>query len=74
MHSEELPLEFMMNALRLQKPIPLTLFTQRTRLEPHAISSWLKTIKKGKLLKLENNHLIVLPLGHQFLNELLMEL
>ncbi|WP_100622938.1 radical SAM family heme chaperone HemW [Candidatus Coxiella mudrowiae] len=74
LHPEELPLEFMMNALRLQKPIPLTLFTQRTRLEPHAISSWLKTIKKGKLLKLENNHLIVLPLGHQFLNELLMEL
>ncbi len=43
-------------------------------LNPHAISSCLKTSQKRKLLKLENNHLIVLPLSHQFLNELLMEI
>lgn len=74
LHQRELPVEFMMNALRLQKPIPLTLFTERTKLELNTISHWLKTTQKRKFLKLENNHLIVLPLGHQFLNEILIEL
>ncbi|WP_042525960.1 radical SAM family heme chaperone HemW [Coxiella burnetii] len=68
----ELPLEFMMNALRLQKPIPLTLFTERTGLSPSVLVPWLETAKERNLLQCDNKYLTVTPLGHRFLNELLI--
>jgi len=67
----ELPLEFMMNALRLEKPIPLDLFSQRTGLNLQDIDTPLKNACQHELLKIEKDCFIVTPLGKCHLNDLL---
>jgi len=68
---QELALEFMMNALRLQKPIPISLFEQRTGLSLQAIQIPLNKAHQQKLLAIENTHFIVTSQGKRYLNELL---
>ncbi len=67
----ELPLEFMMNALRLQKPIPHALFTQRTGLSKATLDPLLKSAFTRRLMSHQEQAWEVTTLGHRFLNELL---
>jgi putative oxygen-independent coproporphyrinogen III oxidase len=69
--AKELHLEFMMNVLRLQKPIPISLFAERTGLA-------FATLEKSIAIAIEKNLLIqdshsfqVTTFGKKFLNELL---
>jgi oxygen-independent coproporphyrinogen-3 oxidase len=73
---EELGFEFMMNALRLTGGFDLSLFEQRTGLNPSVISKQLNEAeKKGLLTQTLNaqHHIIIEPtiMGQRFLNELL---
>jgi oxygen-independent coproporphyrinogen-3 oxidase len=65
---EELPLEFMMNALRLQQPFALSLFSERT-LQPFGpIQPMLSTGQEQGLLQLDAETLATTKLGQHFLN------
>lgn len=68
---EELALEFLLNALRLHQPIPISLFEERTQL-PFATfdTHWQKAITAG-LLERHSQHINTTPLGKRFLNDLL---
>ncbi|WP_423063966.1 radical SAM family heme chaperone HemW [Candidiatus Paracoxiella cheracis] len=68
---QELPLEFMMNALRLQKPITIDLFIERTGLDLQTIKAPLTQAQDNGFLLLENNSLITTPMGKRYLNEVL---
>ncbi|MDP1574054.1 MAG: radical SAM family heme chaperone HemW [Coxiellaceae bacterium] len=68
---DQLPLEFMMNALRLNQPIGIDLFEIRTGLPFSLIENPLKKAIKNNLLQVENNHFLVTDHGKLFLNELL---
>lgn len=68
---EDLPLEFMMNALRLFQPIPIALFEKRTGLPFSVIEKQIARALSEELLHIENNCLCVTDRGHLFLNELL---
>lgn len=69
--ADELLLEFMMNALRLQQKIPLALITERTGLTQEFIQQALFKIPHQEMLTIEDNQLSITALGHRFLNELL---
>lgn len=67
----ELPLEFMMNALRLHQPIPIALFESRTGLIFSVIEKPIQqAIDKG-LLTLTETHFQITHTGYLFLNDLL---
>jgi oxygen-independent coproporphyrinogen-3 oxidase len=68
---EELPFEFMLNALRLVEGFPATLFTQRTGLPLAVIEPQLAAAEARGLL--ERDHATIRPTakGARFLNELL---
>lgn len=68
---QELPLEFMMNALRLNKPIPISLFEQRTGREFANIRNTIQIAIDKELLEIIAQYLVVTTLGKKFLNELL---
>ena len=69
--AEELPFEFMMNALRLIDGFELRLFAERTGLPVHALHKPLDTAERAGLI--ERDHLRVRPTlrGQRFLNDLL---
>lgn len=67
----QLPFEFMLNALRLQKPIPITLFKERTGLEINAIAPILKNAQTKELLEWNDEYLLPTTLGRRFLNDLI---
>lgn len=67
----ERPLEFMLNALRLPRGIPIELFEKRTLLSIHSISSILENAEKKELLEITNQKIIPTALGKQFLNDLI---
>ena len=68
---KELPLEFMMNALRLMQPIAIEMFEVRTGLKFSVIEKEIaKAIEMG-FLKLEKNYFQVTKKGYLFLNEFL---
>lgn len=69
--SAELPLEFMMNALRLFQPVSLKLFYERTGLSYSTIENHVKKAITHDLLTMKNNEIRVTNKGHLFLNELL---
>ncbi len=69
--SEELPFEFMMNALRLNQPIPIELFTERTGLSLKIIEKPLDKLTQDELLFLSPSHFNKTPLGEKFLNNVL---
>ena len=68
---DELPLEFMMNALRLQQGVSTALFEQRTGLCLAQIESSLQQARGRGLLDSNPDKLLPTAQGHRFLNDLL---
>jgi oxygen-independent coproporphyrinogen-3 oxidase len=68
---EELPFEFMMNALRLSDGVPAPLFTERTGLSLEGIADQLKQARRVGLLDPAPDRLRATARGLRFLNELL---
>jgi oxygen-independent coproporphyrinogen-3 oxidase len=69
--AEDLPGEFMMNALRLTAGVPLGLFAERTGLPLAAIEKSALAGRQQGLLEVVNNRLRPTPLGRRFLNRLI---
>ena len=69
--AEELPFEFMMNALRLIDGVELRLFAERTGVPVHALRKPLDAAERSGLI--ERDHVRVRPTlrGQRFLNDLL---
>jgi len=65
----ELPLEFMMNALRLSGGVPENLFTERTGLPLSVVEVKLESLRKDRLL--ERGRIQATELGQRYLNSLL---
>ena len=68
---EELPIEFMLNALRLNAGVPSELFTQRTGLALSLIAPQLEQARERGLLEADPARLQPSELGRRFLNDLL---
>jgi putative oxygen-independent coproporphyrinogen III oxidase len=68
----ELPFEFMMNALRLNKGFPRRLFAERTGLPFEATEAGLLEAVKQGFIKVDGETLRPTIRGRHFLNELLM--
>ncbi|AHI29023.1 radical SAM family heme chaperone HemW [Marinobacter similis] len=66
---EDLPLEFLMNALRLTEGVEETLFTERTGLPLSSVAVKLEQLRDEKLL--ERHRLQASDLGQRYLNSLL---
>ncbi|MDI9246530.1 radical SAM family heme chaperone HemW [Marinobacter sp. CHS3-4] len=66
---DELPLEFMMNALRLTEGVPEGLFTERTGLPLDTVAVKLESLRQEQLL--ERHGLKTTELGQRYLNTLL---
>ncbi|MCW8997512.1 MAG: YggW family oxidoreductase, partial [Kangiellaceae bacterium] len=69
--AQELPLEFMMNALRLKKGVPRELFFNSTGILIEQISSQIKKACNGGLLQDDGAQLTPTEQGYRFLNQLL---
>lgn len=63
--------EFMLNALRLQQPIPISLFQQRTRLKLENIAFALTQAEALQLMSIQEQAFVVSPTGRRYLNDLL---
>lgn len=72
--SHQLLLEFLMNALRLEKKTPLTQITERTGLSAEYISDTLRNIKNKELIIVDQHYVATTDLGKRFLNQLLNDL
>jgi putative oxygen-independent coproporphyrinogen III oxidase len=68
----ELPLEFMMNALRLSAGVPAPSFTERTGLPLATIAEALASLRQRGLLAATPVRIQPTPRGLQYLNELLL--
>jgi len=68
---EDLPLEFMMNALRLYKKTTFRYFESRTGLQKNILNPWLEEAKKQGLLRVKTHSLRPTARGYRYLNELL---
>lgn len=68
---EELPLEFMMNAMRLNHGVPKQFFSDRTGVSLKAVQPALDKLTKLKLMEQPINNLSPTEKGQQFLNNLL---
>lgn len=66
--SEQLALEFMMNALRLTGSFDLSLFEQRTYLQLSSIRNKLDQLEAQELITLSRGQLQTTELGQRFLN------
>jgi len=67
--AEELPLEFLMNALRLREGVTESLFYERTGLPLSSVAVQLESLRDDKLLV--SDRLQATALGQRFLNSLL---
>ncbi len=67
---EDLPFEFMMNALRLREGVPLTLFRQRTGLAPATIEPLLARAQASGLLERRGGVVRASARGFDFLSDL----
>ncbi|XOV86128.1 MAG: radical SAM family heme chaperone HemW [Pseudomonadota bacterium] len=70
--TDELPLEFLMNALRLAGGFDLAAFTLATGLPSGTLDSFLASGVKRGLLDADGSHVRPTALGMQYLNDLLM--
>ncbi|WP_079434898.1 radical SAM family heme chaperone HemW [Zoogloea sp. LCSB751] len=70
--TDELPFEFMMNALRLNKGVPRRLFSERTGLPFEAAEEGLLKARQQGLIEIDDDTLRPSAKGRHFLNELLM--
>lgn len=68
---KDLPLEFMLNALRLNEGVPIRLFTERTGIKLAMIMPSLLILQKQGLITLNNSVLATTQLGKKFLNKCL---
>jgi oxygen-independent coproporphyrinogen-3 oxidase len=68
----ELPLEFMMNALRLSDGVPLRSFTERTGLPLAGIDAALASLRQRGFLSAAPDRIQPTASGLQFLNEVLL--
>lgn len=68
---QDLPAEFMMNALRLSKGVPTQTFTERTAISLAHIAPQLIRAQEKRLLDSDPRFLRATPLGQQFLNDLI---
>lgn len=71
--SEELPLEFLMNGLRLNAGFSEDIFTARTGLGLDSIESQLEQLIAKKLLQSNDGQISTTPMGKRFLNTILEE-
>ncbi|WP_295486228.1 radical SAM family heme chaperone HemW [uncultured Pseudomonas sp.] len=69
--SDELPFEFLMNALRLTEGVEAELFTQRTGLPLAQLAEARRAAEQKGLLRVEPERLAATPQGQLFLNDLL---
>ncbi|MBZ0096176.1 MAG: radical SAM family heme chaperone HemW [Sulfuricella sp.] len=69
--SDELPFEFMMNALRLTEGFPVSLFSARTGQSLTAVLPMLEEAQRRGLIERDALHIRPTALGQCFLNELL---
>ena len=70
---DELPFEFMMNALRLTEGFPARSFEERTGLPLGAIQAELDAARNSGLLEISAQRLAPSARGRRFLNQLLLE-
>lgn len=68
---QELPFEFLMNALRLTQGVEAELFTQRTGLPLSQLAEARREAERKGLLQVEPDRLVATPRGQLFLNDLL---
>ncbi|MDQ1313948.1 MAG: hypothetical protein QG662_57 [Pseudomonadota bacterium] len=68
---DDLPFEFMMNALRLNEGVPAALFEERTGLPLIVCTSMLERARARGLLSRDATRLAPTPLGQRYLNDLL---
>jgi oxygen-independent coproporphyrinogen-3 oxidase len=69
--AEDLPFEFMMNALRLAAGFPASMFQERTGLEFAAVLPALQRAEALGLLRVDPHRVTPTPRGRRFLNDLL---
>lgn len=67
---EELVFEFMLNATRLEQPIPLSLFNKRTHLDINFLMPRLIIAQDKGLISLSDTHWQVTSLGRRYTNDL----
>ena len=70
---DELPFEFMMNALRLNAGVEAKLYSERTGLELAALEVALDSLRARQLLLQDKNRIACTEHGHMFLNSVLQE-
>ncbi|CAG8864406.1 Heme chaperone HemW [Pseudomonas fluorescens] len=68
---DELPFEFLMNALRLTQGVDAELFTLRTGLPMEQLAAARREAEQRGLLQVEADRLVATPRGQLFLNDLL---
>jgi oxygen-independent coproporphyrinogen-3 oxidase len=68
--ADQRPFEFMLNALRLKKGVPASLFTERTGLPSMSIANAMARAEARKLMEPDPARICPTPLGHRFLNDL----
>ncbi|KHF76447.1 Radical coproporphyrinogen III oxidase [Acinetobacter sp. neg1] len=69
--AEELPFEFMMNALRLNEGVATESYTQRTGLALEDLNETLHQLREKKLLVADEGRIACTEQGHIFLNSVL---
>ncbi|MDG9858910.1 radical SAM family heme chaperone HemW [Acinetobacter ursingii] len=69
--ADELPFEFMMNALRLNEGVPFYFYEQRTGLSLSEIEPALNGLRQKKLLVADSERIACTEQGHLFLNSVL---
>ena len=70
LQANDLPFEFMLNALRLVDGVPTSMFTERTGLPLAAMARALRVAGEAGLLDPDPALLRATPLGLRFLNDL----
>ncbi|WP_339671720.1 radical SAM family heme chaperone HemW [Dasania marina] len=68
---EELPLEFIMNALRLHQGFTIELFQQHTGLDYTCLENTITALQHRQLLQRDNDRISTTELGRRFLNDVL---
>jgi putative oxygen-independent coproporphyrinogen III oxidase len=67
---DELPFEFMLNAMRLLEGVPSRWFAERTGLPPTVIEKSLAEAERRGLMATDHAHWLPTPLGSRFLSDL----
>lgn len=70
---EDMPFEFMMNALRLNEGVPSEFYQQRTGLPLSSIAATVEKLQQQQLLVVDAERLACTEKGHLFLNSVLEE-